>query len=238
MSRHLNSARHATVLTLLAVALLCTASARADFQFVYGGHTYLAVTTPRTWSRAAIDATFRDFAGATGALARIDDQAENDAIFAALSANIPSAEFANTDAPDGGGGAYVWIGATDRINEGDWLWDGDGDAVGDAFWSGDENGAAVGGLYNNWGRNPGQTEPDNFQHTLGDQDGAGISLNGWPLGSAGQWNDVNVINQLYYLVEFAAVPEPAAIVLLALGGMLGCKCRGQRRAVKNSSAPT
>src|SRR5437773_2122126 len=52
------------------------------------------------------------------------------------------------------------------------------------------------------------------------QDAAGISLDGWPLGVAGQWNDVNETNTLYYLAEFNAVPEPSvlgcAFLLLAL----------------------
>ena len=32
----------------------------------------------------------------------------------------------------------------------------------------------------------------------------GIALNDWPLGVAGQWNDVDIDNSLYYIIEYAA----------------------------------
>ena len=130
---------------------------------------------------------------------------------------MPSAEFGQPDAPDGGGGAYVWLGATDRVTENTWLWDGDNDGVGDPFWQGRVDGSPVGGLYNNWGR-----EPDDYNG----QDAAGICLNRWPLssgslGGTGQWNDVDEYNNLYYLIEFDAVPEPAGFSLLCFGGLAG-----------------
>lgn len=216
------------VLSGMLCATLCNEQASADFMFFHGGHSYLTVTTADTWADAATDAASREFAGVFGELARIDDQAENDAIFAALTANIPGGDFPNTVAPDGGGGAYVWIGATDRATEGDWLWDGDGDGTGDQFWDGDENGSSVGGLYQNWGTTllGGQNEPDDFQSN---QEGGGISLNGWPLGDAGEWNDVAETNALYYLVEFNAVPEPstAIIALLTIAACLFSR-RGRR----------
>jgi hypothetical protein len=192
-----------TVAITAGLSTLLISVARADFTFSQSGHTYLAVTTPLAWTAAAADATSQEIDGQSGSLARIDDQAENDAIIAALLANIPSADFSNTDAIDGGGGAYVWLGATDRVTEGVWHWDGDADGAGDQFWQGNQNGNPVGGLYNNWGRGTRQNEPDNFFFMGSDQDAAGISLNGWPLGSAGQWNDVALTNALYYLVEFA-----------------------------------
>ena len=186
----------------------------ADFTFTHGGHQYEAITTAnKSWIDAATDAASRQFSGVNGQLARIDDAAENTAIFNALLANISPVNFSNTVAPDGGGGAYVWIGASDRVNEGQWLWDGDGNGTGDQFWNGDKTGTAVGGLYNNWGAFANQNEPDDF---FNNQDAAGISLNGWPLGNATQWNDVNQSNQLYYLVEFA-VPEPSSLLLTGLG---------------------
>lgn len=192
-----------------------TERVRGDFEFIYGDHTYLAVTSSLQWAVAATDAASRQVAGAAGYLARIDGAGENAAVLAALLANIPPGQFANTDAVDGGGGAYVWIGATDRVAEGVWQWDGDGDNVGDQFWQGNQNGAAIGGLFENWGTQLDQNEPDNFVFGGADQDAAGISLNGWPLGSAGQWNDVNAANSLYYLVEFNAIPEPGTSALLA-----------------------
>jgi len=201
--------------------------AQADFSFVVNDHTYDVITTPRTWTAAAADAASRTLNGVTGALARVDDRAENDAIFNQLIANIPSSSFRNTTAPDGGGGAYAWLGATDRQKDGTWKWDPTNSGAGDQFWSGKNTGSAVGGLFSNWGMTSGhQNEPDDFGGT---QDAAGISLNGWPLGVRGQWNDLNETNRLYSLVEFATVPEPGA--LLPLGLCMTLLRRSRRRAV-------
>jgi hypothetical protein len=206
------------VLAALGVLALSPGVAGADFDFQYAGHSYLVVTTPRRWVQAAADATSRQQYGVAGALARIDDQPENDAIFSQLLAHIPSGDFSRTVAPDGGGGAYVWIGASDRVAEGTWLWDGDNDGSGDQFWSGSNSGHAVGGRYSNWGRtNNRQNEPDNYN---GSQDTAGISLNGWPLGVRGQWNDLNENNNLYSLIEFSAVPEPSTLWLIGTGTLV------------------
>ena len=208
----------AAVMLALVMLALPARRAAADFSFVYNGHTYQFVQENRAWLSATTAAKARNVAGSPGYLAQIDTVAENQEIFTRLLAGIPSAQFNNTRAPDGGGGAYVWIGASDRVTEGTWIWDGDGDGTGPQFWQGNNTGAPVGGLYNNWGKTGStQNEPDNFNNL---QDAAGISLDGWPLGVAGQWNDVNETNSLYYLVEFNAVPEPSilgcAFVLLAL----------------------
>ena len=210
--------RTSSVVSSSAMALIALVTwvspARADFSFVLNDHTYDVITTPRTWTAAAADAASRTLNGVTGALARIDDRAENDAIFNQLIANIPSSSFKNTTAPDGGGGAYVWLGGTDRRKDGTWLWDPTNSGTGDQFWSGKNTGSAVGGLFFNWGTTAGhQNEPDDFGGT---QDAAGISLNGWPLGVRGQWNDLNETNRLYAVVEFATVPEPGTIGLLSL----------------------
>ena len=44
-----------------------------------------------------------------------------------------------------------------------------------------------------------QTEPDDF---LSAQDALAMSVDGWPLGSAGQWNDLDENNTLYFVVEY------------------------------------
>jgi hypothetical protein len=187
------------------VSLVAAGGVRADFNFIYNGHTYQFVQSNQTWINATTAAKAKGVAGSPGYLVEINDASENAEVFTRLLANVPPALFNSTRAPDGGTGAYVWLGATDRGVEGTWLLDGDGNGAGPQFWSGTKSGSAVGGLYNNWGRQAAQNEPDNFNN----QDAAGISLDNWPLGSAGQWNDVAEGNALFYMVEFNAVPEPS-----------------------------
>lgn len=165
--------------------------------FVYSNKNYEIVQETKTWEEAAACAVARG-----GQLVEINDQAEQDEIFLQLgNAAIVNA---NTIAPDGGGGAYVWIGGNDLETEGNWIWDGDNDNAGDQFWQGDVTGAPVGGLYNNWG-----DEPDN----AGEQDALGLSLDGWPLGVAGEWNDVQATNNLYYVIEYPE-NEPVGEVII------------------------
>lgn len=164
------------------------------YSFVYDDKTYEVIKENKTWEDAAACAVARG-----GILAEINDQAEQDAIFNELNSNAAITN-GDTQAPDGGGGAYVWIGGNDLATEGDWVWDGDNDDSSTQFWMGTETGSPVDGLYNNWGN-----EPDNFQN----QDALGLSLNGWPRGSMGQWNDVDHLNTLFYVVEHATVLSTA-----------------------------
>lgn len=158
------------------------------YSFVFDGKTYEVVKENKNWMEAVSCAVERG-----GILAEINSVEEQNGIFSQLS----NAAIINnsTVAPDGGGGAYIWLGANDLSTEGNWVWDGNNDGIDSQFWLGTASGNPVGGLYNNWGN-----EPDDF---LG-QDALGLSLNGWPLGVAGQWNDVNHQNILYYLIEYPA----------------------------------
>lgn len=140
-----------------------------------------------SWETASACAVSRG-----GYLAEIEDVAENTAIFNEITTN-GGVTFSNTTAPDGGGGSYVWLGGNDLETEGSWMWDGNNDGLYVPFWLGDASGSPVAGHYNNWGN-----EPDDFNG----QDALGLSLNGWPLGVAGEWNDVDELNTLYFLVEF------------------------------------
>lgn len=157
------------------------------YTFTYNGQTYEIIKENKTWVDAAACAVERG-----GMLAEINDAAENQAIYNELINNAGITN-SNTVAPDGGGGAYVWIGGNDLGTEGSWIWDGDNDSNGSQFWQGTSSGNPVGGLYNNWGN-----EPDDYNG----QDALGLSLNGWPLGVAGQWNDVDDGNTLYFVVEY------------------------------------
>ena len=160
------------------------------YSFVYNGKTYEVIKENKTWVDAAFCAVERG-----GILTEINDVAEQNAIYTELNTNA-GITVNNTVAPDGGGGSYVWIGGNDLSIEGNWVWDGNNDNNSTQFWMGTSTGNPVGGLYNNWGN-----EPDDF----GGQDALGLSLNGWPLGSASQWNDVDHTNTLYYVVEYSTI---------------------------------
>ncbi len=137
----------------------------------------------------------------------MDDAGENSAMWVAITSGA-AVPVDYTVVSDGGGIAYVWIGATDQSNEGTWLWDGDNDGVGDNFWNGEGNNGAGGGsavddAFHKWGGGNPPNEPDNYSN----QDGAAIGLEGWPagsgsLGSASQWNDIKTSNSLYYVIEY------------------------------------
>ena len=156
-------------------------------EFTYNGKNYEIVKENKTWVASAAFASERG-----GFLAEINDLAEQNAIFNELgSASIIAS---NTVAPDGGNASYVWIGGNDITTEGNWFWDGNNDGTGNQFWMGTQSGSPINSLYNNWGN-----EPDDFGSG---QDGLGLALTDWPLGVAGQWNDVAQDNELYFLIEF------------------------------------
>lgn len=162
--------------------------------FTYNGATYEFIQESKTWIDASACAVERG-----GKLAEIDDQAEQDAIWNEISVNVIISNMANTMAPDGGNGFYFWIGGNDMAMEGRWIWDGANTGSGNQFWQGTSTGSPIGGLYNNWGN-----EPDDF----GDQDGLAFAISNWPLGAMSEWNDVDINNTLYFLVE---IPAPASL---------------------------
>ena len=176
------------------ILLLACFSAHADFSFEYQRHTYEVITSNKNWKGSQLYAQSRSIGGKTGYLVIINDKNENNEIFKQLRKKISSASHSKTKAPDGGGGSYVWIGASDIKKEGKWIW-----SNGVNFWRGNSSGKAVKGNFNNW---PKGKEPDDY---LKKQDAAGISLNGWPLGKAGQWNDVNSKNKLFFIIEYDAI---------------------------------
>lgn len=164
------------------------ADAAAIYSFTYDGRTYEIIKENKTWVSAAACAVERG-----GHLAEINSEEEQNAIFAQIAnAQIDPDD---TKAPDGYA-SYVWLGGNDIVQEGKWIWDGNNDAVSVQFWQGTVSGTAVGGLYNNWGN-----EPDNSASGTG-QDALGLAVIDWPLGNAGQWNDVKHTNELYYIVEY------------------------------------
>ena len=171
------------------------------YEFTYKGKKYEIVKERKTWINAAACAVERG-----GYLAEINDKAEQDTIYSAI---IHGAGVSSTYVTinNGGGIAYVWIGATDQHVEGTWLWDGNNDNTGINFWTGTgSNGAAVDHAYYNWGgtsRNN-TKEPDNWGSG---QNHAAIALAGWPSGSTtlgipGEWNDIIGTSAVYFVIEY------------------------------------
>lgn len=98
--------------------------------FPDNGHLYEYVSSTQTWGGAKSAAEARTKYGATGYLATITSQSENDFV---------------ADRLDNAG----WMGASDSTQEGNWKWV-TGPENGTQFWSGNYNGVAVGGQYENW----------------------------------------------------------------------------------------
>ena len=170
------------------------------YTFTFGGKVYEVVMENMSWADAAACAVERN-----GQLVSIESEAEQAAIWDAI-INGAGISPTYTAIANGGGIAYVWIGATDQLTEGTWIWDGNNDGTGVNFWTGQgAAGAPVAGAYHNWGGKSTGTvnEPDNFG--AGQHHGA-IGLTGWPagttmLGIAGEWNDIIGSSLLYFVIE-------------------------------------
>ncbi|GHT79268.1 hypothetical protein FACS189464_3970 [Bacteroidia bacterium] len=164
--------------------------------------TYELVKEKKTFADAAADAAAKG-----GYLVEIGSQSEQEAVYKRITEGA-SANY--TTVSDGGGVAYVWIGATDKAQEGKWLWTGSGTN----FWNGNNSGSAANNSFVNWGgKSRGSfNEPDNFGTG---QNAAAIGLANWPsgasaqnaLGVAGEWNDISETNLLYYVIEIEIKKE-------------------------------
>lgn len=183
---------HASFLLAFGLFALQPASAQCDINpflirnFEFNGTPYEVVLEKRNWQDAAACAASRG-----GKLLEINSQAEQDALFDEISMLFIEPD--STIAPDGGGASYLWLGGNDVASEGNWVWNGDNDSQFSPFWTGTANGTPVNGSYENWGN-----EPDNWNN----QDGLALAITDWPLGQAGQWNDVFITNKLYFIIEY------------------------------------
>jgi hypothetical protein len=169
--------------------------------FKHSGHSYLVVKQKKNWVAAAKDAVAKG-----GYLVEIDDQAEQNAVYAGILASGVKTDYVAV--PDGGGAAYLWIGGYDATEEGSWLWNGaNTSGTFPVFWTGGKTGSAPGGAFYNWGgKSAGKlNEPDNYTDSSvspNGQDVVAIAISDWPYGKAGEWNDLSLSNTLYYVVEF------------------------------------
>jgi hypothetical protein len=154
--------------------------------FEGNGSVYSVYSTPMTWAKANAYAK-----SLGGQLAVIEDESENDFLYQQIMDLMSSSDLAKSTAKDGGGAAYVWLGATDAVTEGVWKWVNNQDLDTDNFM---------------WGSGELGVEPDDFGKK---QDHLAIGLESWPVGysgagfgEAGQWNDLNGSNKLFFVVEF------------------------------------
>lgn len=179
------------------------ADSSAVYSFTYLSKNYEIVKEMKTWVNAAACAVERG-----GYLVEINDANEQAAVRYAIQNSGVSNTY--TSISNGGGTAYMWIGATDQTTEGTWIWDGNNDHVGTTFYqgqgaNGSGNGVPVNGLYNNWGGTTTGTnnEPDNYNAA---QHFGAIGMAGWPagsssLGSESEWNDLMGSSLCYFIVE-------------------------------------
>jgi hypothetical protein len=96
--------------------------------YSYNGHDYAFMQETLTWEQAADCAVSRG-----GHLAHINSQAEHDSLYTWLSTDPAIDPNGRIDVFDA---SSIWLGGTDKANEGDWIWDGNNTDVGTSFWSG------------------------------------------------------------------------------------------------------
>lgn len=152
--------------------------------FSDNGHLYKFITGTITASAARTAATTQTAYGATGYLATITSQAENDFV---------------ADRLQGDG----WMGASDEASEGQWRWV-TGPEAGTLFWTGASGGSVAPGQYANWSTG----EPNDWLNGSPGEDCAQFYI------STGKWNDLNCTGSSLtgYVVEFGAPGNMPTVV--------------------------
>ncbi len=105
-------------------------TAFSDYSFSGNGKSYVIVETKLAWTSAASAAAQKG-----GYLVHINNLQEQNLIWDAI-ANGAKISTSYTTVMDGGGIAYIWIGANDLSTEGTWIWDGSNSGSGTNFWKG------------------------------------------------------------------------------------------------------
>jgi len=139
------------------------------------------------WDDARDEAALRSFFGFQGYLATLTSAIES--------------TFAGSQITGTG-----WIGATDRLVEGEWRWE-TGPEAGTLFWVGDETGAVVPGEFEFWNNNEPNDFPDdaipgqeNYAHITDDSVGVQNSWNDLPVNGAG-----GAFRAQGYIVEYGGL---------------------------------
>lgn len=166
---------------------LSGAAHAAPTQYGGTGNWYEAIFGTITWTGAKAAAQASSFLGAQGYLVTITSPGEQ--------------AFLNTLNPNG---SNLWIGASDRITEGNWIWD-----------DGPEAGQTLNSTFPNWA--PG--EPNN-------SGGEDYAVGWW---SGDRWNDLPDIRSAGYVVEYSPAPVPVPAALPLLAGGLGLLALFRRR---------
>lgn len=152
--------------------------------FEDNGHLYKFISGSINAIDARTSAANQTAYGATGYLATITSQAENDFVAARLQG-------------DG------WIGGSDEETEGVWKWV-TGPEAGTIFWNGASGGSAPDGQYANWSSN----EPNDWLNGNPGEDCVQFYI------TSTKWNDLNCTGNTLsgYVVEFGADGDMPTVV--------------------------
>lgn|GEM_PF-890985 len=160
------------------------------------GTTYGLFLEPSTWPEASTSAQ------TYGAhLVKVDTTDENVQIFSSLNDffRINESLLDQSRALTAGNAAHLWMGGSDQVVEGQWRWSFDN--------------SPISTVRSEWGRGSLGVEPNNAN---GNQHYLALGLENWPrgfdtgrgLGSAGQWNDLDAEQKLFFLAEKSgSVPQ-------------------------------
>ena len=163
-----------------------------EISWIHGASEYHLYSDPKTWQEAKLVAE-----SLGGKLVEIETEDENKNLFENIRKYISSNDYDQTIGTDGGGIAYIWLGGSDgdttsTQSSTEWNWK----------WS--NSNLEIARSREEWGTGWSGKEPDDsrgFQHRLA------MGLEDWSrsnpgkYGYAGQWNDINAENKLFYVIE-------------------------------------